>query len=411
MTLKSGAPNGDNIEMAFVTRIYLRIKPGGYSFSVLLALFLALAGSRVSAEPVEAEEVRAIWVTRWDYRSAGDIRTIVQNCKSLGLNRIYFQVRGRSDAFYRSSYEPWAEELGGVDPGFDPLAIAVSEAGKNAMQLHAWANVLAGWKGKVPPKNKSHLYHTHPDWFLTDRDGKTWRSSSHYSMLNPCNPEVRKHLASVLGDLVARYKVDGLHLDYIRFVFPDPDKKGQVPYDNKTLRAFRNETKGFPSRYPARWDEFRRKAVDAVVRDISRAARAARPRCVVSAAVIRDLSRGRKVFLQDSPTWLRSGWIDDVLPMNYEASHARFEELARKDIAQAGRDHLILGLGAHIMDGGADLRRQIGITRKLESPGYALFAYSSFFPTSSHASTKGREAERNREALRSELIRLNRRRR
>ena len=97
--------------------------------------------------------------------------------------------------------------------------------------------------------------------------------------------------------------------------------------------------------------------------------------------------------------------------MNYEASHARFEELARKDMAQAGRDHLILGLGAHIMDGGADLRRQISITRKLESPGYALFAYSSFFPTSSHASTKGREAERNREALRSELIQLNRRRR
>ena len=316
MVLKSGAPNGDNIEMAFVSRIYLRIKLRGYSFSVLLVLFLVLVDSQASAEPEDADEVRAIWVTRWDYRSAGDIRTIIQNCKSLGLNRIYFQVRGRSDAFYRSSHEPWAEELGGMDPGFDPLTIAVSEAGKNAMQLHAWANVLAGWKGKVPPENKTHLYHTHPDWFLTDRAGKTWRSSSHYSMLNPCNPEVRKHLVAVLGDLVARYKIDGLHLDYIRFVFPDPDKKGQVPYDNKTLRAFRNETKGFPSRYPALWDEFRRKAIDAVVRDISRAARAARPRCVVSAAVIRDISRGRKVFFQDSPTWIRSGWIDDVLPMN-----------------------------------------------------------------------------------------------
>ena len=411
MVLKSGAPNGDNIEMAFVYRIYLRNKLRGYSFFVLLVLFLALVDSQASAESGDAEEVRAIWVTRWDYRSAGDIRAIIQNCKSLGLNRIYFQVRGRSDAFYRSSHEPWAEELGGRDPGFDPLAIAVSEAEENAMQLHAWANVLAGWKGKVPPENKTHLYHTHPDWFLTDRGGKTWKSSSHYSMLNPCNPEVRKHLAVVLGDIVARYKIDGLHLDYIRFVFPDPDKKGQVPYDNKTLRAFRNETKGFPSRYPALWDEFRRKAIDAVVRDISRAARAARPRCVVSAAVIRDISRGRKVFFQDSPTWIRSGWIDDVLPMNYETSHARFEELARKDMALAGRGNLILGLGAHIMDSGADLRKQIGIARALKSPGYALFAYSSFFATTSHASTKGQVAERNREALRGELIQLNRRRR
>ena len=154
MVLKSEAPNGDNIEMAFVYRIYLRIKLRGYSFSVLLVLFLALVDSQASAKPGDADEVRAIWVTRWDYRSAGDIRTIIQNCKSLGLNRIYFQVRGRSDAFYRSSHEPWAEELGGLDPGFDPLAIAVSEAGKNAMQLHAWANVLAGWKGKIPLRAK-----------------------------------------------------------------------------------------------------------------------------------------------------------------------------------------------------------------------------------------------------------------
>ena len=332
----------------------------------------------------------------------------MENCRSLGLNRVYFQVRGRSDAFYRSDLEPWAEELGGRDPGFDPLAVAIAEARKQSLQLHAWANVLAGWKGRNPPKNSTHLYHAHPKWFLTDRSGKTWRLSPHYTMLNPCNSEVRKHLASVFGDLASRYEIDGIHLDYIRFVFPEADKRDQVPYDNGTLRIFRKETTGFPSRYPDRWNDFRRRGINTVVCEISRRIRKERPACKISAAVIRDLHRGKEVFFQDSPTWLRHGWIDEVVPMNYETDHSRFENLARKDIAQAGRARLIPGLGVHLMDRGADLRKQIEITRALNSPGYSLFAYTSFFSTPSHASSQGGKAERDRETLRRELIRLNR---
>ena len=61
------------------------------------------------------------------------------------------------------------------------------------------------------------------------------------------------------------------------------------------------------------------------------------------------------------------------------------------------------------MDGEADLRKQIEITRALHSPGYSLFAYTSFFPTPSHASSQGKRADLERQAFRRELIRLNRR--
>ena len=386
-----------------------RLENMRYSFVLLLVIFFFASIRAPAEEPPRAPEVRAIWVTRWDYRSAADIRTILGNCRSLGLNRVYFQVRGRSDAFYRSNLEPWAEELGGRDPGFDPLAVAIAEARKQALELHAWANVLAGWKGRSPPKNTTHLYHAHPKWFLTDRSGKTWRLSHHYTMLNPCNSAVRRHLAEVFGDLASRYEIDGVHLDYIRFVFPDADKRDQVPYDNGTLHIFRKETTGFPSRYPDRWNDFRRRGINTVVYDISRQVRKVRPGCKISAAVIRDLRRGRETFFQDSPTWLRYGWIDEVIPMNYETDLSRFESLARKDIGQAGRDRLIPGLGVHVMDGEADLRKQIEITRALHSPGYSLFAYTSFFPTPSHASSQGKRADLERRAFRRELIRLNRR--
>ena len=379
------------------------------SFLYLFAVVLLGISLPSNACAAPNREIRAIWVTRWDYKTASDIRVILANCRSLGLNRVYFQVRGRSDAFYKSKLEPWAQELGGKDPGFDPLQVAVAEARKNSLQLHAWINVLAGWKGREPPANKAHLFHTHPDWFLKDRSGKTWKLSDHYTMLNPCNAQVREHVSAVAEDIAARYLVDGVHLDYIRFVFPLEDRRDQVPYDNVTLSLFRKETTGFPSRYPVRWNEFRRRAISSVVSRISSRVRKARPGCIVSAAVIRDLQRGRKVFFQDSPVWVANGWVDEVVPMNYELDHGRFERLAKQDSGLAGARKTIPGLGAHLYKNGAGLRRQVEIARSLKAPGYALFAYTSFFPTPSHASHPGEKASRVRASLRKELVRLNQR--
>ena len=377
------------------------------SFVLAIAVFFFLLEGPLEADTPAKKEIRAIWVTRWDYKNASDIGEIIKNCRSLGLNRVYFQVRGRSDAFYRSALEPWAEELGGKDPGFDPLEQAIAAARKHSIQLHAWVNVLAGWKGRKPPSDKKHLFHSHPDWFLKDRSGKTWKLADHYTMLNPCNPQVRGHLTEVAGDIASRYEIGGIHLDYIRFVFPRQDQRDQVPYDNGTLSLFRKETSGFPGRYPDRWNDFRRRAIDTVVLQVSSRVRTARPGCVISAAVIRDLGRGKEIFFQDAPTWLRKGWIDEVVPMNYEIDHPRFEALAKRDSALAGGSRVIPGLGVYLYKSSKDLRRQVEIARGLHSPGYALFAYTSFFPTLSHASGQGKKAQSLRADLRRELTRLN----
>jgi len=379
-------------------------KPHSTVLTILVLLSVAL-----HAEPAtSAGEVRAIWVTRWDFRTASDVRAIVENCAALGLNRIYLQVRGRSDAFYRSTLEPWGEELGGRDPGFDPLALAIRESHRRGIELHAWVNVLAGWKGKKPPRSRSHLWHHHPEWFLLDESGIRHRLDSHYSALNPCSSAVRRHVTRVLVDIVTRYPVDGLHLDYIRFVFPDPTRKHAVPYDAKSLGLFREMYHGTPQQKPAEWDAFRRRAINTVVYRIQEGVRRARADCRISAAVIRDLDRGRDVFFQDSPTWLAQGWIDEILPMNYERQHEDFSRNTRLDMIRSSRAHLIPGLGVHLYRNPDDLRRQVQISRELGAPGYCLFAYASFYSTPSHASRHGTSQRRLREQLRTTLRDLNR---
>ncbi|MEM7263261.1 MAG: family 10 glycosylhydrolase [Planctomycetota bacterium] len=367
-----------------------------------ITVVLSFAGAADSAE------VRAIWVTRWDFQSERDVETIVHNCAGLGLNRIYFQIRGRADAFYRSRYEPWAEELGGRDPGFDPLAVAIRECRKRNIELHAWGNVMAGWKGKKLPKNRHHLVHRRPDWFLYDRFKNRHLLGDHYTILNPCLPEVRAYLAKVFADIARRYPVDGMHLDYIRFIAEGDRDRQAVPYDNRTLSDFRKLTGGFPVRHPNRWNTFRRQAIDLVVKDVSSAVRTARPGCIVSAAVLRDFSRARTNYFQDARQWRKERWVDEIVPMNYEKGTTRFRQHLQNANRDVGREAHICGVGMYLVPSANEFTRQVQTLRAERARGYAIFAYASLYPTKSHASRSGAKAVRSRRAMREALQRLNR---
>lgn len=360
------------------------------------------------AAPVFREEVRAIWVTRWDYKTASDIRRAIRTAADLGLNRVIFQVRGRADAFYRSSYEPWGEEIGGRDPGFDPLQVAVDEARRQSIELDAWINVLPGWKGKRPPRNRRHLYHTHPEWFLTDSKGKQHLLDEHYTIINPCLPEVRTYLVKIVEDLTRNYRFDGLHIDYIRFVAAN-QKRVDFPHDQRSLHLFRRYSGGTPRSHPNEWDEWRRKSVNTLVSRLAETYREIRPGGRVSVAAIRDYSRARTVLFQDVVTWQRRGWADEVFPMTYTDSTRTFRKYVRA-IWDAGPHSTVypgIGVYLHKGKGTVQLVSQIRAARQMGARGYALFALSNFQATASHESGKGKKAQRARQAMRDALIDIN----
>ena len=160
------------------------------------ALILAITGCHGRAKTTwqgrkVTGPVRAIWVTRWDYKSPRDIAIVMENCKTAGFNTVLFQVRGSGTVMYPSRLEPWADELGGRDPGFDPLAVACQEGHRRGLSVHAWANVIPGWHGDKPPANPRQLYNARPEWFWHDSAGRR-QPLGWYSSVNPCYPEVRR---------------------------------------------------------------------------------------------------------------------------------------------------------------------------------------------------------------------------
>lgn len=188
--------------------------------SALAAVLLAIAALPMSSGV--KREVRSVWMaTVWalDWPSSTSSTTVQKNemvkyldvLQKNNFNAIYFQVRTMSDAFYKSSYEPWSSYLTGTrgkDPGWDPLAFVVEECHKRGMECHAWVNPYrfstgSNWSTAQDQALKS------AGMLLayTKSDGKTT------TILNPGLESVRKRIVDVCKEIISNYDVDGLVFD------------------------------------------------------------------------------------------------------------------------------------------------------------------------------------------------------
>ena len=188
--------------------------------SALAAVLLAIAALPMSSGV--KREVRSVWMaTVWalDWPSSTSSTTAQKNemvkyldvLQKNNFNAVYFQVRTMSDAFYKSSYEPWSSYLTGTrgkDPGWDPLAFVVEECHKRGMECHAWVNPYrfstgSNWSTAQDQALKS------AGMLLayTKSDGKTT------TIMNPGLESVRKRIVDVCKEIISNYDVDGLVFD------------------------------------------------------------------------------------------------------------------------------------------------------------------------------------------------------
>jgi uncharacterized lipoprotein YddW (UPF0748 family) len=355
---------------------------------VLLPLFFADAAA---APP---REVRALWVTRWDYRTPDDVRAIVRNAAQTGFNRLFFQVRGEATCFFPSSVEPWAWELSGDisqtgrDPGWDPLALAIDLAHGSGLELHAYLNVLPAWKKEIPPpKSSSHVFVTHPEWIMVDSQGHAMSPERHkfYAFLNPALPEVRTYLVRVFGDVARRYpQLDGIHLDYVRY----PGEIGDFSHDPFSLGEFREASGGkTPAQAPEQWQAWRCGQVSRLVAELTRAIRQANPDVEISASVAANTEHAVTRCGQRSLDWPDRGLVDAIVPMAYHHDFDRYTAYLDSFLggSRPRRGMVIVGvypneawesLGYDL----AMMERQIQLARQMRADGVAMFAYSRFFP-------------------------------
>jgi uncharacterized lipoprotein YddW (UPF0748 family) len=208
--------------------------------------------------------------------------------------------------------------------------------------------------------------------------------------LSPATPGAVENTNSVVRDLVQRYAVDGVHLDYVRY----PNE--EFDYSRETLAAFRRGVAAglSPSdvqRYDARlaaepfvytrafidqWRAFRLDRLTALLKELRQTVKAARPSATVSVAVSPDPTEAANRKLQDWGRWLNLDLVDVICPAAYTTDVAAFVSQIATAQAAAGRHPLWAGIGAHRLSSEQTVD-DILAARRLGVDGVILFSYDS----------------------------------
>ena len=185
-----------------------------------LQLRFALASAvlvLVGLNPARASEFRGLYVDAFHpgFKSHEEVTQMVAAAKAANFNALIVQVRKRGDAYYNSHIEPKASD---ISAGYDPLADIITQAHAQGLEIHAWLAVYEVSHTKYSNLPEVHIARAHPEWLMCNRKGKTSVGDGKI-YVDPGVPAVREHFVSIVTDLLARYQIDGIHLDNIRYPY------------------------------------------------------------------------------------------------------------------------------------------------------------------------------------------------
>lgn len=281
-----------------------------YLYIIFILFHLAVASygqSFYAVNPNPKYEVRAVWLTTiggidWPHsyaqseRSAEkqkeELRAILDRLQKANINTVLLQTRIRATTIYPSQYEPWDGCLSGFpgkSPGYDALQYAIDECHKRGMEVHAWVVTI--------PVGKWNSYGCRQ---LRKRFPRLIKRIDQDGYMDPEATQTGCYLAEMCREIVQRYDVDGIHLDYIRY--PETWK----------FRIGKDQARGNITR---------------IVEKIHQAVKKEKPWVKMSCSPIGkfdDLSRywshGWNAYTkvaQDAQAWLKDGLMDELFPMMY----------------------------------------------------------------------------------------------
>ncbi len=359
----------DLMDTAFKNGNYLRITP---YFSVADALAKEVV---VLTQKVSNYEARAVWMDEQTIARAGNpdgLREVIRQVHEAGFNMILPEVVYHGKTLFPSEvgiqdtkYLNWSE---------DPFMVIVEEAKKYGIEVHAWTWVFcAGYSHNFGP-----ILQKHPEWAEEDEEGRVFSNWQYgTAWLNASMPEPRQYLKDLFLEIVTKYHVDGLHLDYIRYNEDSVGHFGLSEYsrkafekehgfDPKTVRVGSDEWKIF--------DQWREDNVTSFVREMSELVKAEKADLMISAAVVPDPSHSRNHVLQNWKNWADNKMLDFILTMAYTSNNS---DLKNRTIAgltvTENKVWVYPGLGVYVNTSENNMT-QVQVTRDLGATGVAMFS-------------------------------------
>lgn len=310
------------------------------SGALLLApvLLAGCAGTSDPAPTAPRGELRGLWVDAFGpgLKTPAEIDTLIRDARAMNVNVLFAQIGRRGDCYCNRAATPRTDDPA-VPPGFDPLDDLLLKAHAHGIQVHAWIITTALWNSATPPRDPAHAFHAHGPaasgrdfWLTVKADGST-RGGNDWVM-DPGHPDAAAYIREMYVSVARNYPVDGVQFDRVRYPDYNPaGGPGQWGYNPTALERYRHETgqTGTPDPADPRWTAWRQQQVTNLVRETALAVKAVRPDISVNAATITygagpadeaafAATRTALEVQQDWLTWVREGYLDVNVMMNYK---------------------------------------------------------------------------------------------
>lgn len=325
--------------------------------TVRILLCMAAVFWLSGADVAQAQEVRAVWVSFFEYEGAGlknksesvfrqNADKMFQRIRDNGCNTVFFHVRAFDDAIWPSDNFEFSSYMGKYEPDYDPLEILVESAHKYGLSFHAWMNPYRITQKKV---------------------------------YDPSQQSTKSRILLAVKEVIDGYPVDGIHFD--DYFYPGSSHKQYKKYASVSKKK---KMENVNTMIRSVYDMVKEKS-DTLQFGISPAGNV--EYCEAVGA--------------DVKTWMStSGYIDYIVPQIYWSNSYKlagkmtklFDERLREwKRLNTGNITMYIGLGLY--RGGMKDRSdrgwsrsskvvasQISKTRRSSKiSGYALFSYESLY--------------------------------
>ncbi|WP_228015299.1 glycoside hydrolase family 10 protein [Leptolyngbya ectocarpi] len=269
-------------------------------------------------------EIRGVWLTTNDTDVLVDqpkLHNAIDQLAELNFNTLYPVVWNGG---YTSFDSGTARQAGiqhftrrGIQD-YDILEELTTKAHSQGMSVIPWFEF-----GFMAPAT-SELATLHRSWLSEKSNGSyidTTREGGDMVWLNPYKPEVQQFITHMLLELISRYDVDGVQFDD-HFILPV-----EFGYDSYTRALYKDETgKDIPNDpHNPSWVKWRADKLTAFVKTLN-ADLKARRRDIIFSVAPNPYQYAYKGQLQDWLTWVRQGWVDELIVQIYRNNLDSFRQ-------------------------------------------------------------------------------------
>ena len=222
--------------------------------------------------------------------------------------------------------------------------------------------------------------------------------------IDPGNAAARKYEVSLITELVSKFHVDGLSLDYMRapnrIGYTESARAEFLQRSNVDLanvavgapatldteggkQAAKNAAAARSNPIWPEWRTWRREQLNGFMREIHSAVQKARPGLPISSYCWgAQTYTGNFETCQDWKTWIHEGWLDWINPSGYRYTDDAFREAAalnRENVPKGFPFYITIGVKTSHgqLPDVAALRKQMALSKEAGADGLVFFTWES----------------------------------